>query len=439
MQSPGVSAGTKPPGDHRVERARCARKAGELPKDTLAADEPHGQAIPIDHFVVLMQENHSFDNYFEMLPQRGQPDAEVAPADFSNPDPSQHDQPVPIHHAPALCQQNPDHGWNTVHQQYADGALNGFVASSNPGGARAMGYYDEPELPYYYALANAFAIGDHYFSSLLGPTYPNRMYALSGTSFGFFQNGVPAAGTRWPSIFTQLQKAHLSWLIYADDPTFEQAIYPTLRSDSPDRFATLNRFIDDAAQGRLPELAWVEASYVEGATGSDEHPPSDVQIGQQLVARVVDAVMHGPQWQHTALLLTYDEAGGYFDHVAPPPACAPDHMSPKLSDTDQPGNFDRLGMRVPLIVVSPYARAHYVSHEDYSHTSILRLVQARFELPALSARDANSTPLYDLFDFEHPAFAEPPTLPEATVDADALAACIKQFPVAAGSGTGGKS
>jgi phospholipase C len=145
---------------------------------------------------------------------------------------------------------------------------------------------------------------------------------------------------------------------------------------------------------------------------------------------VVKAVMASPQWSHTALILTFDEHGGIYDHVPPPPACAPDGIAPITNPSDNaPGGFDRYGVRVPLIVISPYARPHFVSHAVYDHTSITRFIETRFKLPALTARDANADPLTDLFDFSKAAFATPPSLPEATLDPAKVAECMALYPI----------
>jgi len=156
---------------------------------------------------------------------------------------------------------------------------------------------------------------------------------------------------------------------------------------------------------------------------NDEHPPSNVQVGQEFVSRVVKALLTSPQWRHAALFLTYDEHGGFFDHVPPPAACAPDAIPPTLEPGDEPGAFDRYGIRVPVVVVSPYARRHFVSHTTHDHTSILRFIETRFDLPALTARDANADPMLEFFDFRRPRFKKPPRLPKATIDPARLQEC----------------
>jgi phospholipase C len=410
LESGGIYLLTSP------RRVACSFAAGALPEETREDSDPHGNEIPIDHFVVIMQENRSFDEYFQMLPQRGVPDADVAPADFSNPDAA--GQPQFIYHEDEYCVHDIAHDSASERLQFAHGKQTGFIASA-AGDAQVMGYYDESDLPYYYALARTFAIGDRYFSAMLGPTYPNRTFALSGTSFGQLENNLLPAGSTQRSIFQQLQDAGLSWVIYSDTTTFEEKLYAELRGLPGDHFRTTSRFRSDAAADALPNFAWVESKLAR-MRGDDEHPPSDIQLGQRFVSRRIAEVMNGPGWSRSAVFFTYDENGGFFDHVPPPRACPPDPKS-MLS------GFERYGMRVPFVVVSPYARPHHVSHRVLSHTSLLRMVQVRFDLPALSARDANSTPPFDLFDFTQQSFATPPELPEASVDQDELTRCEAAF------------
>src|SRR5262249_32775111 len=153
---------------------------------------------------------------------------------------------------------------------------------------------------------------------------------------------------------------------------------------------SLDDFYTDAAAGTLPPVVLIDAPGLglDNATSADEHPPANIQIGQKFVSEVVHALMKSPQWRKSALFITYDEHGGIYDHVAPPVACAPDATPPKLDGKDVgTGGFDQLGFRVPLVVVSPYAKRSYVSHATYDHTSITRFLEAKFKVPALSARD----------------------------------------------------
>ena len=245
-----------------------------------------------------------------------------------------------------------------------------------------------------------------------GPTYPNRMFALSGTSFGHIAYDVPPPRDQESSIFHQLDDAGREWFVYsASDPAIEEQIYPRLKAEHADRFKTIEDFRAAAAVGDLPAFAWVTAGL-----DHNDHPPHDVQAGERFVADIVEAVMASPDWPRTALFFNYDEHGGFHDHVPPPPACPPDETPPELTASDVDAGFDRLGVRVPLIVVSPWARPGFVSHTVHDHASVLRFVQARFDLPALGARDANAEPPMEMFDFSAPSFAEPPTLAKAVID-----------------------
>jgi phospholipase C len=194
-----------------------------------------------------------------------------------------------------------------------------------------------------------------------------------------------------------------------------------------------SQFLTDAQKGNLPQVAFVDpdlSSEVNGGAGTDEHPPGDIQSGELFVSQVTQAVMSGPQWAHAALFITHDENGGFYDHVPPPAACAPDDYAPILEPGDHTdGGFDIYGNRVLLIAVSPYAKKGYVSHTVYDHTSIARFIEAKFKIPALTKRDANAMPLTDLFDFtDPPAFATPPNIAVPTVDPTQLSYCTSTFP-----------
>jgi phospholipase C len=260
----------------------------------------------------------------------------------------------------------------------------------------------------------------------LGPTWPNRMFFNSASSFGHIGNTAPPAQAEEPSLFHQLQQKGIEWVVYAEGMTFEEKIFRHLHEEKGDHFKDIDGFFEDAKKNTLPAYVWVESSY-GGPDATDEHPPADIELGQELVSRVIDALMKSPAWAHSALFIMYDEPGGFFDHVPPPPACPPDKIEPLLEKRHLPGRFDRLGMRVPFIVVSPFAKAHYVSHQVLSHTSVLRMVEARFDLPALSARDANSDVPYDLFDFEHPPFLVPPRLPPSPINEALHKECQQKF------------
>jgi phospholipase C len=414
-------------GSRAKVRAACGFVAGARPSETLDSDTPIGESIPVDHFVVVMQENRSFDHYFQKLPEYGQPNVEVAPPSYDNADPSGEGEIVHPYLLTDPCVKDVPHNWVAVHHQIGEGKMSGFLAAANPEGRRALGYYDDKTLPYYYALASTFALADHYFAAVPGPTFPNRMFFLSASSFGHAVNTPPPPRDEERTLFHQLERKGLSWVVYAEGPTFEEKMYPRLHAEKGEHFRTIREYYEDATAGRLPFFAWVESSF-GGAEATDEHAPADVQVGQAFVARVIHGLSTSPQWPRSILFLMYDEHGGFFDHVPPPAACPPDAERPRIDGIHAGSQFDRLGVRVPFIAVSPFARRHYVSHKTYSHTSVLRFVQARADLPALGGRDANADPPFDLFDFSHPEFLEPPALPEATIDEAARRKCLEVAP-----------
>jgi phospholipase C len=346
------------------------------------------------------------------------------------------------------------HSWGAQHASYDHGLNDGFyfmnngngdvgesikgIAAAQLDGARALWWYDERDIPFHYALYSTFAMADHYHSEVLGPTYPNRMYLYSGTSFGLADNTIADIST-YPTVetpailFDELTVRGVSWGWYTEGTPAEEIVLGlsagTRYGRNPTK--TVTQFLADAQAGTLPEVSFVDGDNAnETASGDDEHPPSEIELGQHFVWSIVNAVTTGPAWADTVLFITYDENGGQFDHVVPPAACAPDALTPTLKtalDQGQPGAFDRYGFRVPFVAVSPYAKKSYVSHNVYSHTSITRFIEAKFKIPALSGRDANADALGDLFDWTNPAFMTPPTFPEPTVNMATVTACATQL------------
>jgi phospholipase C len=424
---------TQPESVRAMERRGCMFRAGAWAAETLGSEVPIGAQIPIDHVLVLMQENRSFDHYFSKLPEAGQPDVDVAPEAWSNPD--RDGTPVARYHDSEFCIEDVNHGWSGTHAQYNNGAMDGFVTTNNPNGRRAMGYLDQSDLPFYYSLATTFAIGDRYFSSVLGPTWPNRMYLMSATSFGNAANDFVESDTsRTPAnhLFRRLDEAQIEWRDYAGGFRMLSfyPFYGITRAATRRSLRTLDQLMADLRTGDLPPVAFIEPSYTgNGGNRHDEHPPGTPQMGSQFVEGVVRALMASPAWRRTALFILYDEHGGFADHAAPPEACAPDELPPvNAAGTAVPGAFDRLGIRVPFIVVSPFAKRRFVSHTVYDHASVARFIEARFGLPAMTARDANATPPMDVFDFANPPFVTPPTLAPTIVDEAMRARCRAAFP-----------
>jgi phospholipase C len=399
---------------------RKLRKPGSLPYPHLRTGT---DTIPqIKHIVVLMMENHSYDNHLGMLGRAGADGFTLG----ANGKPTA-TNPYPdgrIQHAfrmPTTCQLKgkPSQSWNDSHTQFAGGKLNGFVKSGS--GPVAMGYWEKADLPFYYSLASTFPIADRYFCSLLGQTFPNRRYLIAGTSLGMVNDGVPnpleypAHGT----IFDSLHKAGVSFADYYTPaahilPIATMELFPELLVRHGGALHDIDDFFQAARKGTLPGFSIVDPNYL----GNSEEDPENIAYGEQFAASVIDAVMHGPVWKNTLLLWTFDEHGGYYDHVAPPRAIAPDDIGPKVSAGDAYNGFHQYGFRVPCAMISPWARRDYVSHTVFDHTSITALVEAKWNLPAMTYRDANAHNMLDMLDFSSPAFMTPPALAKPLLDVD---------------------
>ena len=418
------------------------RHPDSLPFPHLAAGT---DTLPgIEHIVVLMMENHSYDNLFGML-GRGDGftlDAGGRPT-AANPYPNGQNQ-----HAvrmPTTCQLSgtPSQEWLTSHTAYGNGKNDGFVRApisvtdATIIGGVAMGYWTGDDLPFTDSLAKTFPVGDRWFCSLLGQTFPNRRYLIAGTSAGMTDDGglsellIPLPAPNG-TIFNRLDKHGISWENYVSD-------YPT--GATPELFLAndvipealhhkaLDDFFTDAADGALPSFSFLDPSY---DTQSEENP-QNIVVGEALLAQVVHALGSSPLWAKSVLLIMYDEHGGYYDHVPPPAAIPPDGIPPVV----QPGEktyegFARYGFRVPSVVVSAYAKPKHVSHVLYDHTSVLAFVERKWNLPALTYRDANANDLTDFLDLgalsaRHPTFPELPPL-AAPGDTSARLACSTTGP-----------
>jgi len=379
----------------------------------------------IDHIVVLMMENHSYDNYLGTL-GRGDgftmgPDGRPTAA---NPDAA--GNLVRAFRMPTTCQQRgrPSQNWNDSHVQWDGGRNDGFVRSVS--GPVAMGYWTAADLPFYHGLARTFPLGDRYFASVLAQTYPNRRYLMAATSWGQVADPLPSLTDPPPpngTIFDRLDDHHIQWRdYYTNLPT--TFLVPSLAARAKQSIVPIAQFYADAAAGTLPGFSVVETEYVSAS----EEDPQDIVKGEAFSARVINAVMSGHASGDARLICTHDGHGDYNDHGPPPPAPAPDSIPPAISATDQPGRFDRYGFRVPCVVVSPYARRNHVSHVLADHTSILKLVETKWNLPAMTYRDANASNLLDFVDLRSPpAFRDPPVLP-APNDNAATEACLTTGP-----------
>jgi phospholipase C len=421
------------------------RGPNSLPDSTRPAGTATSR-LPFDHVIVVMMENHSFDNYFGMLPLRGQPLADGFTFNKNGRPINQNPRSGGYQHSFRLqgtCQPNGvNQDWDATRTQINNGLMNGFAVTDT----EAMGYWDEPDIPFYYSLAKTFCLGNRAFCSATAQTYPNRRYLYSGTSDGLlssstssFEMAAPANGT----LMDVMTKYGVTWKDYFSDlPAL--AIIPQNLEKYPQNFASIAEFFADCAAGTLPQVSFVDpefglvdvvggelfgylnqipnlpASVQAGlanlankvnAQGGDEENPQDIAIGEAFVSSVVNAVMASPLWPRTLLVWTYDEHGGYYDHVPPLGAVEPDNVPPDLGPGDIPGAFNITGIRIPTVVVSPYSRPNAVSNVPHDHTAITATIAAKWNLPALTYRDAQSTTLVDYLNLGGPpAFLTPPVL-----------------------------
>jgi phospholipase C len=415
-----------------------------LPDSLPAANLSAGtETLPeVQHVVVLMLENHSYDNFLGMLgrepgqPTRGDGLTIARDGRPANANPYPDGTPLRAFRMPTTCQLDgkPSQEWEQSHIQYNGGRNDGFVVSDS--GPVSMGYWDERHLPFTYDLARRFPIGDRWFSSTLAQTDPQRRFLIAATASGMTDdiggspgNLIPDASLPAPTngtIFERLSAAGVSWTDYCESwPTGSTLeLYPTMDAGfSATNVKEIGQFFTDAATGALPSFTLLDPNY---DTQSQEDP-QNIVLGEAFLAGVVRALGSSPAWRQTLLIVTYDEHGGYYDHVPPPVALAPDSISPMV----QPGEstydgYARYGFRVPAIVVSPYAKRDHVSHVVYDHTSILALVERKWNLPAMTYRDANANDLTDFLDLDamsarRPTFPELPALAPAGDTAAALA------------------
>ncbi|MDB5985611.1 MAG: hypothetical protein JWR16_664 [Nevskia sp.] len=439
------------------------RGPNSLPDSSRAAGVAD-ETLPFDHVVIVMMENHAFNNYLGMLPLRGQPkadgfkfDANGVPTN-SNPLDGGFQKAF---HLQGTCQPGSvTQNWNSSHKQIDAGKMDGFAGTSNT----AMGYWDEGDLPFYYSLAKTFCVGNRCFASAPAQTYPNRRFLYSGTAQGTistdssgFKLPAPANGT----LMDMLSKYGISWRNYFTDLP-ATVIIPQTLEDHPLNYASIVQFYLDCALGTLPAVSFVDPEFglvdevgstlfgfldkipdlpssisdaltvirnkVDSISGSEENP-ADIAIGEAFVARVVNAVMRSPNWARTLLVWNYDEHGGYYDHVPPASVVKPDDIAPTLSATDLPGAYDITGMRVPTVVVSPYSKPNDVTNVMHDHTSIIATIAQKWNLPALTYRDAQANTLLDFLDLKSaPAFLTPPTLATPALPEFGLGECTGVAP-----------
>ena len=398
--------------------AGLAGAASILPADTLleqaaaktTSGVPAPRNVPIDHFVVVMMENRSFDHYFGWL------DGADGTQHMTFTDPA--GKRVATRHASTLEAEfqgcghpDPGHGWDSGRAQLRGG----FLAEGSGNDEFALTYYDEGELEYIHGVGRQWTVYDRFFCSLLCSTWPNRYYMWSAQSGGLRNNNPPAGslGNQWETIFDRAIARGLSARYYNSDLPFSAVWGP--RGVSWTR--PLAEYYADCAAGTLPNVTFVDPPFRDGGGGdglsADEHPHGDVRLGQAFMADVVNAFVQSPNYRRGALFVIYDEWGGFFDHVRPPRV--PDDRASADLDED----FGQLGFRIPAVCVSPWTRnrkrrqAARVSHDLYAHESILKLISYRFGLGSLSLRHAKARNIGESFDWRRPD-PEPVDLPDPT-------------------------
>ena len=349
----------------------------------------------LQHIVVLMMENRSFDHMLGSLKAENPAIDGVDPNTFSNPDTNGNAvKPQPNAQFQAQLQPDPDHHFPAVDLQIFGGNtaadrqpnMQGFVKSyfhqqqDVNHSQMIMYYFPKERLPVLTTLALEFAVFNRWFASIPGPTICNRAFAHYGTSFGRVDlNPIYPPGTI-KSIYTRLISANPKHTakVYYYDTTSSTMEVANLLQNQPELFGTYSQFLDDCKNGDLPDYSFIEPNYSDHESDSgeevanDQHPDHNVQAGEVFMASVYQAIKNNPDlWESTALLITYDEHGGIFDHVAPP-GCVKDVFTAdgNATGTGVPFQFDRLGVRVPSILVSPYIPAGSVVDRVFDHASI---------------------------------------------------------------------
>jgi phospholipase C len=427
---------------------RVLRQAGSLP----FPDKPEGTAngqMPFDHVVVVMMENHSFDNLLGALTLTNPAVDGLTFVDGkainSNPGADGMEAAVSVFPFPDTAQgSDVSQTWRDAHEQINQGAMDGFVRSTEA--TQSMGYYTRETLPFAYSLASRFTVANRWFCSLPGPTYPNRRFLLAGTASGCTVTNSdtllelsPPNGT----IFDLLSQHGISWCNYFSDVPMTMVI-PTTIIDHPAHHLPIREFFDHCRAGTLPSVSFVDprigvlsrigepiaslppffrellsrigADLSSADSAQTEEDPQDMYNGEMWAHSVIQAVLDSPTWSRTLLIYTYDEHGGYYDHVPPPAAIEPDEIPPKLEPDDPAGAYNLYGPRVPAIVVSPYSRPGAVTDVVHDHTSVLATIEAKWNLPALTRRDANAHTVMDFLDLAQAPLLHPPQLqaPSAT-------------------------
>jgi phospholipase C len=405
--------------------------------DRSPTPDPADAAV-VNHIVFMMQENRSFDHYFGQLNRYRQakglsPDVDVTPADASQLS-YDHSTTFTPFHMNSVCVEDLSAYWNESHNDWNHTAptsgtpmMDGFANSAGgnsrnstpPGhdinGQRVMGYYDDRELPYYYFMATQFTISDRWFSPVMTNTPANRMYSIAATSHGVINRQTTID---IPTIFDRLQDAGVSWKVYVPDFPNGTALkgFPLYSKYLNINIVPFDQYFSDLNNGTLPQVSLIERTSLQGL---DEHPGMvDIQKGAAYTADIINALMASTAWKDSVFFLTYDEYGGLYDHVPPVQTVSPDGIPPILAPSDTCSattgpscDFVYTGFRIPNLVISPFSKPHYVDHTPIDTTAILRFIEIRFGLDALTARDEAQPNISFFFDFTGKPNLTPPKPP----------------------------
>jgi phospholipase C len=377
------------------------------------------QSVPasINHIVFMLQENRSFDSYFGRLGQykrdHGIPgDVEDLPLNVTLF--ARSGAAVQPFHFRTVCHENISPSWNQSHFYWDGGKMDLFMHTAtksaiDPDATRAMGYYDQTDLPYYYELASQYATSDRFFSSVMTETVPNRLYMMGATSWGATK-AIGPFPHQYTLIWDRLNDAGISWKYYVPSPSKVPFIeqFPGGASRYGSHVFPISQYFSDLKS----DSSFPQVVFIERQEGFDEHPGNNIQIGAAKVKSYIDALMQSPAWGTSAFILAFDEGGAMYDHVPPVSVAAPDSIPPDLGPQDFQAGFDMTGFRVPFILVSPWGKPNFVSHTPREFGSILAFIESRFKLPPLTARDAAADNMSEFFDFNSPARTAIPPLPD---------------------------
>jgi phospholipase C len=341
---------------------------------------PNPESSGIEHIVAVTMENRSFDHFFGWMANADGMQAGLTYLDTHGAAHATHSLSGDYTGCPAA---DPDHSWSGGRIEYDNGKMDGFLLDTS-NDTYCIGYYGEKDIPFYAALARNYTTCDRYFASILGPTFANRMFIHSAQTDRLTDS---VNLTSLPTIWDRLAAARVSHAYY-----FNNVPYLALWGVKYLGITkTLSQFKEDAAHGTLPAVSFVDPRYtvLDDGTGNDDHPHADIREGDRFLYNVFGAVSKGPDWSSTVFIVNFDEWGGFFEHVRPPRARAANTVDPDIV-----GGKTLLGMRLPVVVASPWSAGNpndpTVNSLVFDHTSVLKLIEWRWGLPPLTPRDASS-------------------------------------------------